>query len=74
MAWFLSIVIPAYNEQNRIGRTLDEIRMRFLNTQTYHAEVIVVDDGSTDETAQRVSERVEQYHDHGHELRCFLDI
>ena len=72
MAWFLSIVIPAYNEQNRIGRTLDEI-LRFLKTQTYHAEVIVVDDGSTDETAQRVSERVEQYHEHRHELRVLVN-
>ena len=72
MAWFLSIVIPAYNEQNRIGRTLDEI-LRFLKTQPYHAEVIVVDDGSTDETSQRVSERMDQYHDHGHELRILVN-
>ncbi len=72
MAWFLSIVIPAYNEQNRIGRTLDEI-LRFLKTQNYHAEVIVVDDGSTDETALRVAERTGQYHDHGHQLRVLVN-
>jgi glycosyltransferase involved in cell wall biosynthesis len=72
MAWFLSIVIPAYNEENRIGRTLDEI-LRFLKTQSYSAEVIVVDDGSTDETAQRVADRIEQYHHNGHELRILVN-
>ena len=72
MAWFLSIVIPAYNEQNRIGRTLDEI-LRFLKSQSYSAEVIVVDDGSSDKTAQRVADRIEQYHDHGHELRILVN-
>jgi len=72
MAWFLSIVIPAYNEEKRIGRTLDEV-LRFLKTQTYRTEVIVVDDGSTDETAKRVSERMSQYHDAGHELRVLIN-
>lgn len=72
MAWFLSIVIPAYNEEKRIGRTLDEV-LRFLKTQTYRAEVIVVDDGSCDETARRVSERMSQYHDAGYELRVLIN-
>jgi glycosyltransferase involved in cell wall biosynthesis len=72
MARFLSIVIPAYNEETRIGRTLDEI-LRFLKSQTYNAEVIVVDDGSTDATASVVSERISQYHDDGHELRILIN-
>ena len=54
MAWFLSIVIPAYNEEKRIERSLDDV-LRFLEGQTYRAEVIVVDDGSIDETAAIVS-------------------
>ena len=45
----LSIVIPAYNEADRIGRTLDSIAS-FLAERSLHCEVIVVDDGSTDET------------------------
>lgn len=72
MARFLSIVIPAYNEEKRIGPTLDEI-LRFLKTQTYEAEVIVVDDGSSDETAKRVAEKVFQYHDAGHDLRVLIN-
>jgi glycosyltransferase involved in cell wall biosynthesis len=72
MARFLSIVIPAYNEEKRIGPTLDEI-LRFLKTQTYAAEVIVVDDGSSDETAKRVSEKVSQYQDTGNDLRILIN-
>jgi dolichyl-phosphate beta-glucosyltransferase len=47
----LSIVVPAYNEAARLGRSLQEI-MRYLNDTRQPSEVIVVDDGSTDETAE----------------------
>ena len=43
----LSIVIPAYNEAQRIGSTL-ELISHYLNTKQISAEVIIVDDGSTD--------------------------
>jgi dolichyl-phosphate beta-glucosyltransferase len=46
---FLSVVIPAYNEEKRIVRTLERI-WHYLQVQTYPFEVIVVDDGSTDQT------------------------
>jgi glycosyltransferase involved in cell wall biosynthesis len=72
MSSFLSIVIPAYNEEKRIGRSLDEI-LRFLEAQTYRAEVIVVDDGSTDDTAKQVSDRMSRYNDAGHELRVLIN-
>ncbi len=49
----LSIVIPAYNEENRIGRTLTET-FDYLDRQNYSSEVIVVNDGSTDHTAETV--------------------
>jgi glycosyltransferase involved in cell wall biosynthesis len=68
MACFLSIVIPAYNEEKRIGLSLDSV-LSFLGTQAYRTEVIVVDDGSSDETASRVSDRVVKYADAGHQLR-----
>jgi dolichyl-phosphate beta-glucosyltransferase len=42
-------VVPAYNEAGRIDATLSEGR-RFLDRQPYRAELIVVDDGSTDQT------------------------
>src|SRR5262249_18035052 len=50
----LSVVIPAYNEEGRIGDTLDRI-LGYLARQTYDAEIIVVDDGSRDGTAEIVT-------------------
>lgn len=52
---YLSIVIPAYNEENRIGRTLGAT-FDYLAGQSYGSEVIVVNDGSTDRTAEMVRE------------------
>jgi len=46
----ISIVIPAYNEEKRLPRTLDTIK-NYLQERKLDAEVIVVDDGSTDATA-----------------------
>jgi glycosyltransferase involved in cell wall biosynthesis len=43
----LSLVIPAYNEAARIGRTI-EAALAWLDVQPYCGELIVVDDGSTD--------------------------
>jgi glycosyltransferase involved in cell wall biosynthesis len=45
----LSIIIPAYNEEDRIIHTLDA-SLAFLNQQNFHSEIIVVSDGSTDHT------------------------
>jgi dolichyl-phosphate beta-glucosyltransferase len=50
----LSVVIPAYNEAERIGSTLTSIH-NFLIKQTYPYEIIVVNDGSRDNTAGLVS-------------------
>ncbi len=46
---FLSIVIPALNEAARLPGSLERIDT-FLKTQPYQAEVIVVENGSTDDT------------------------
>ena len=48
---FLSVIIPAYNEERRIGKTLAGMR-KFLDEQAYPYEVLVIDDGSTDATRQ----------------------
>ena len=48
---FLSIIIPAYNEENRLPKTL-ELVFYFLQAQTYSAEVIVVENGSGDNTLE----------------------
>lgn len=50
---FLTIVIPAYNEEKRLAQTLPKIA-EFIEAQDYEAEVIVVDDGSVDCTAEVV--------------------
>ncbi|MGH9616792.1 MAG: dolichyl-phosphate beta-glucosyltransferase [Acidobacteriaceae bacterium] len=49
-----SIIIPAYNEQARIGLTLERI-MDCIREQSWPAEVLVVNDGSRDGTAAIVS-------------------
>jgi glycosyltransferase involved in cell wall biosynthesis len=51
MSLNLSLVIPAYNEAARLGKTL-RTAFEYLNAQASESEIIVVDDGSTDETAQ----------------------
>jgi dolichyl-phosphate beta-glucosyltransferase len=48
---FLSVVVPAYNEEARIGETLRSIAA-YLRKQRFRSEVIVVDDGSRDRTAK----------------------
>lgn len=47
----ISIIIPAYNEEDRISATLDKI-LTYLKENNYEYEVIVVDDGSNDRTVQ----------------------
>ena len=50
----VSIVIPAYNEEKGIGALIDEIKERLasLKMKDYEYEIIVVDDGSFDNTAK----------------------
>jgi len=57
---FLSIIIPAYNEEHRLPRTLEEI-FTFLNDQSYEAEVLVVENGSNDQTFEISLKFTEQY-------------
>lgn len=52
---FLSVVIPAYNEEHRLPPNLRRV-LCYLSKQPYLFEVIVVDDGSEDRTVDRVRE------------------
>ena len=58
----LSVVIPSYNEELRLPRTLERIRA-WVDATRISAEVIVVDDGSKDATASVVTERAAAWPD-----------
>lgn len=50
---WLSVIIPAYNEEKRIAKTLLEINY-YMKKQSYDCEILVVNDGSKDRTAEVV--------------------
>lgn len=50
---FLSVIIPAYNEEQRLPNTLKALQA-YLGRQPYTWEILVVDDGSRDRTAMLV--------------------
>ena len=47
---FLSVIVPAYNEERRIGPTLEKL-VGYLTSRPFQWEVLVVDNGSDDATA-----------------------
>ena len=51
----LSIVIPAYNEALRVGRTLEEVR-KYAALKPFEIEIVLVDDGSSDRTLELFKE------------------
>jgi dolichyl-phosphate beta-glucosyltransferase len=57
---FLSVVIPAYNEEYRLPRTLEQI-FSFLQEQSYASEVLVIENGSGDRTYEVAKEFAERY-------------
>jgi glycosyltransferase involved in cell wall biosynthesis len=56
----LSIVIPAYNEERRLPKALEQIAA-YLDARALRAEILVVDDGSTDTTARLIEGCREKY-------------
>lgn len=60
MSALLSIVIPAYNESRRILPTLTRV-LAFVEQKGWQAEVLVVNDGSRDDTAQVVGDFARQH-------------
>jgi glycosyltransferase involved in cell wall biosynthesis len=47
----LSIIVPAHNEENRLPQSVEAI-LEFIHSQTYESEIIIVENGSSDNTAQ----------------------
>ncbi len=68
----LSIIIPAYNEEQRIAPSLDKI-LQFLSSSSYTAEIVIVNDGSSDHTARYVVSRVEEFLSAGFDLRLLTN-
>ena len=56
----LSIIVPAYNEEHRLPKTLDGI-VAYVQSRPYRAEILVVDDGSSDATAALVKAYSQRY-------------
>ena len=48
----LSVVIPAYNAEATIGTTIDALAAALAHAPSFEADVLLVDDGSTDATAE----------------------
>ncbi len=57
---YLSIIIPAHNEEHRLPASLEKLD-QWLGSQTFSSEVIVVENGSTDATTQVVETFQERY-------------
>jgi glycosyltransferase involved in cell wall biosynthesis len=57
---FISLVVPAYNEQGRLPGTLKKLR-EYLTRQSFVYEVLVVDDGSRDNTALLVEKAMADF-------------
>jgi dolichyl-phosphate beta-glucosyltransferase len=56
----LSLIVPAYNEEERIGTSLLRIS-QFVDDSPLSVEVLIVDDGSQDKTAEVVMHFIEEF-------------
>lgn len=57
---FLSIIIPAHNEERRLPQTLEQV-VAFVKKQSYSCEVLVVENGSRDDTLKIAQEFAARY-------------
>jgi len=48
---FLSIILPVHNEENRLPKTLEQVA-RFVSSQPFQSEVLIVENGSTDRSME----------------------
>ncbi len=55
MSTYLSIIIPAHNEERRLPGTLEQV-LQFLDAQSFTSEIVVVENGSSDRTLKVAQE------------------
>lgn len=55
MSTFLSVIIPAHNEENRLPASLEQV-LGFLAAQAFSSEVLIVENGSSDRTLEVAQE------------------
>jgi len=58
----LSVIIPAYNEEKRLPRTLPHV-INYLLSLPFSQEIIIVENGSTDQTAAVIRQLIADYPD-----------
>lgn len=58
---FLSVIIPAFNEEQRLPGTLEQV-FTFLKSQSYPSEILVVENASQDKTFQVAEEFAARFH------------
>jgi dolichyl-phosphate beta-glucosyltransferase len=57
---FLSVIIPAFNEERRLSTTIEKV-LAYLQAQSYSSEVLIVENGSQDSTFQIAQGYAEQH-------------
>lgn len=57
----ISVVVPAHNEEGNIDKLMEEFDNTFKESHL-NAEVILIDDGSTDETGRKIANAARRYH------------
>ena len=62
MSFDLTIVVPAYNEEQRLGASITAM-LHYLSENNINGELVVVDDGSTDDTAQVARDAAAEFPD-----------
>ncbi|MBK9924474.1 MAG: glycosyltransferase family 2 protein [Anaerolineales bacterium] len=60
LSTFLSVIIPAYNEESRLPDTLEQM-IRFFEKQSFTFEIVIVENGSVDRTLQVAQEFAQKH-------------
>lgn len=58
---YLSVIIPAYNEEPNFKKGLLDAVPKYLEKQNYSYEILIVDDGSSDQTAKLSEDFAQKY-------------